>query len=282
MPRNSSRLDTEKEIEEDSSPVVEIAEQKTDLGYPQPTEMVDLPTKGRFYHKGHPLCGIDCIEIRHMTTKDEEILNSKTLLQKGVALDKMISGLLIDKKIKVEDLFIGDRNALVVAARVTAYGAEYKTSVTCPACDTKAVYAFNLLDLKAKEGVDDVPISDDGTFELTLPKTNSKVEIRILNGKDEKSLRMLSENKTKHNLPESPFRDLLKTIIISIDGNTSKQFITERVDNMLAIQSSFIREEYARITPDLNIKQDFECNACGTFSVIRVPLTSTNFFWPNR
>jgi len=284
MARNSSRLeDSTSDTDDASAPMVEaINQNKTDLGFPQPTEVVDLPTKGRFYPEGHPLHNVQQVEIRYMTARDEEILNSKTLLQKGLALDKMLQGILVDKNIKIEDMYIGDRNAVVIAARITGYDSDYKTTVVCPVCSTRVAHTFNLLDIKTKPGAEDVEISNTGTFTITLPKTNTKVELKMLNGNDEKAMRMLSENKKKHNLPEAPLMDQLKSIIVSIDGNSSRQFINDFVEQrMLAIQSSFVREEYARITPNLDMKQDFECSACGTFLTIGIPL-STDFFWPNR
>jgi hypothetical protein len=70
---------------------------------------VDLPSQGRFYAQGHPLHGQDSIEIKQMTAKEEDILTSRTLLKKGVALDKLIESLIVNKAINPSTLLIGDR-----------------------------------------------------------------------------------------------------------------------------------------------------------------------------
>ena len=86
----------------------------------------------------------ETVEIRFMTAKDEDILTSQTLLKKGVAIEKFLSNVIVDKRIQPNRLLIGDRNAILIAARVTGYGETYETSVTCPSCNTKATFPFNL------------------------------------------------------------------------------------------------------------------------------------------
>ena len=282
MRNNQERLGlSPEEISNDSSSADQIVQQGTDISFVCPTEAVELPSKGRYYPDGHPLHNKDFVEIRHMTAKDEEVLTSKSLLQKGIAIDKMVQGVLVDKNIKIDDLLISDKNAIVLAARITGYGPEYRTNVMCPVCDTKTVHDFNLLDIKLKEEVDNARLSSLGTFEITLPKTNTKVELKLLTGNDEKALKMMADKKKKHNLPESPLMDQLKTIIVSVNGNSSRQYVEDFVNKMLARHSSFIREEYARLAPNLDLKQDFECPTCGSFSRVGIPFT-TDFFWPGR
>ena len=53
-----------------------------------PTEIIDLPSGGKFYPDGHPLKGGQ-VELKYMTAKEEDILTSTNLIQKGVVLDKL-------------------------------------------------------------------------------------------------------------------------------------------------------------------------------------------------
>ena len=115
----------------------------TPLQFSTPTEFVELPSGGKNYPEGHPLHNVDSLEIRYMTAKEEDILTSRTLLKKGIAVDRMLQSLIIDKSISVDDMLTGDKNALIVAARVSGYGAEYSTSVSCPACGTSSKYTFD-------------------------------------------------------------------------------------------------------------------------------------------
>ena len=93
--------------------------------YKFPTEMVELPSKGYFYADGHPLSS-GKVEVKYMTAKEEDILTSQNLIQQGIVLDKLLESLVVDKSIKLDDMLIGDKNALMVAARILGYGKEYE------------------------------------------------------------------------------------------------------------------------------------------------------------
>ena len=61
-----------------------------------PTEFVELPSGGKYYPEDHPLHGVDTIEIRHMTAKEEDILTSETLIRKGLAIDRLLQAVIVD------------------------------------------------------------------------------------------------------------------------------------------------------------------------------------------
>ena len=105
-----------------------------------PTYFVKLPTQGRYYPEGHPCHNRDTIEIRYMTAKEEDILTSENLLKEGVAINRAVQNMVLDKSINLQDLLIQDRNALTVAARITGYGPEYETKVRCPSCTIGQCY----------------------------------------------------------------------------------------------------------------------------------------------
>lgn len=296
MSRNSNRIDADGIQPVHSEPPVEklLTEEPGQklFSLPLPTDMVELPTEGKFYPKDHPLHEQKYIEIRQMTTKDEEILTSKTLVKTGTALDKMLQGLVLDSRVKVDDLYLVDKNALVIAARRTNYGSEYKVGVACPSCGAKHSKTFQLDALEIKPLPDSpelppeerVEISEDATFNIKLSIPNRQeeveynVECKLLNGNDEKSLRLMQEKKKKYNTPESPIRDLLKKIIVSINGEGDSYLVSEFVDNMPAFISKKFREEYERIAPNVDLNFDFECEQCGEESRLKIPFTA-RFFW---
>ena len=133
MSRNQDRLGGVQQ--HDSSPPVQaMNENAGGFSFVIPTEFVELPTGGRYYPPGHPLHGESAIEIKQMTAKEEDMLTSRTLLKKGVALDRVIGSLIVNKAIDPDSLYVGDRNAIIVATRVSGYGNDYTTKVTCPQC----------------------------------------------------------------------------------------------------------------------------------------------------
>ncbi len=274
---NSSRV---------STPNLDLAPPKKDtdsFNFTLPTTFVDLPSKGRYYEEDHPLHNVESVEIKYMTAKEEDILSSISLLQKGVAIERMLQSLLVDKTINPSDMLTGDKNALMVAARITGFGEQYLANVTCPSCQTTSEYSFNLSESKNisvddLEGAD-IEQTDHNTFVFELPVSKVRVEVRLLDGKDEKYLARLGESKRDNNLPETPLTDRIKIIIASINGSTLRGDIEKFVDQMPVIDSRFLRALYGKIVPNIDLTQDFVCSNCNHRAAMEVPLTS-DFFWP--
>ncbi len=259
------------------------------LSFAVPTEIVDLPSQGRFYPSGHALHGQETIEIKHMTAKEEEILTSRSLLKKGVAIDRLVQSVIVDKSIKVGDLLIGDKNAILVHTRMFAYGHEYKTRVTCPACSETDDFEFSLLSHKVvfPEGEDSevYTINDDGTFNIVLPKTKVSAQVRLLTSTDESNFaRQLEITKKRQKklgdvIPNTALTDQMKAFIVSLNGIADKRQINEFVNNMPAADSRYLRTVYSELMPDIDLTQSYECSSCGHEQDMEVPFTS-DFFWP--
>ena len=253
------------------------------LQFVTPTEFVELPSKGEFYSENHPLYGKDTIEIRHMTAKDEDTLTSRTLLKKGIAIDRFLQNIIVNKSIKVDSLLIGDKNAIVVASRITGYGSEYIAKVACPACGENSDFAF---DLQECENIVDndyekhgVKRTDENTFVIHIDKMKMDVEERLMTSREETGLVQLMESRRKRKLPESNLTDQLRTIIVSVDGNKDKQYIEAFIQHMPAIDSRQLRTIYQQIIPNVDMNQTFLCPECAHEGEVNVPFGVT-FFWP--
>tara|TARA_Y100001937_G_C7115758_1_gene330049 strand:- start:276 stop:1133 length:858 start_codon:yes stop_codon:yes gene_type:complete len=263
-----------------------LIETQDKLSFSVPTEVVDLPSKGLFYPEGHPLHGKDTVEIKYMTAKEEDILTSESLLRKGTAIDRMLQNLILDEGVHVNDLFVGDKNALLIAARISGYGEGYDTTVTCPACYKTQEYTFDLAACEPKplmtsdalSGLEGVSY-EDGVYSLKLPRSGATVSVRLLSGKDEKDIEAAKQNKKKYKLPDSSLTDLLKAIIVSVNGSTARDEVNNFVDSMPALDSRHIRKMYPLLTPNIDMSQDFQCSSCGHEQALEVPVTA-NFFWP--
>jgi hypothetical protein len=238
-----------------------------------PTEIVDLPSEGQFYPENHPLHNMDSIEIKHMTAKEEDILTSPTLLKKGVALDKMLQSIIIDKRIKVDDLLIGDKNALLVKSRVFGYGADYHTSIVCTNCNHKFDHSFDLDEIKTKEleEIEAVTKKENGHFEIVLPRSNLVIEFRLLTSKDEK---IIMDKKSGGSL------GLLKHITVSVNEQKDKFYIEKALQSLPIIDASIFKKAYLKVMPDLDMTQEVECPDCTEISEMGVPLNA-DFFWPD-
>lgn len=295
--RNNEDRTGERRIQA-ADPVPALAAQeepsaKKTLDFTCPTEYVDLPSQGKFYAEGHPLHGEDSVEIRFMTAKDEDILTSKSLLKKGVAIDRFLQNIIVDPKVKVQDLLVGDKNALVVASRITGYGADYQTKVTCPACGTSQDFEFDLDQSTTSRGgletlsehlpaiAEKVVATEDNTWTVECPKSKVTVELQLMNGHHEKFLAKSAAMKKKQKLPETILTDQLRQTIISVNGSAEARNINKFIDVMPAMDSRFLRSVYEKLMPNVDLTQHFDCHSCGFEQEMEVPFT-TDFFWPKR
>jgi predicted RNA-binding Zn-ribbon protein involved in translation (DUF1610 family) len=198
-----------------------------------------------------------------------------------VAIDRLLQNIIVDKKINIDDLVIGDKNALVIAARITGYGADYETKVMCPACGEHTKSSFDLDAVKPIEIEipPEVDKTSNGTFVIVAPRINTPVELKLLTGSDEKKLAKSVAFKKKKKLPESAVTDQLRLSIVSVNGERDPNLINLFVSALPASDARYLRELYIKIMPNVDMKQEFECPSCGFEQEAEVPFT-TDFFWP--
>lgn len=252
-----------------------------------PTYFVKLPTQGRYYPEGHPCHNRDTIEIRYMTAKEEDILTSENLLKEGVAINRAVQNMVLDKSINLQDLLIQDRNALTVAARITGYGPEYQTKVRCPSCTIEDGFSFNLEDVLERgladtiESMDKIgePEHDESgnlVFNVYTPITKATVGCKFLTGADEEKLAKETYLKTVSN---TTITALLRAIIVSVNGETNPLVLASFVHNLPTQDSNHLKKEYVKNIPSYTLKQQYKCQSCGHSVDMEVPL-NPDFFWP--
>ena len=269
-----------------TAPVSTQAPEEGSLAYVVPTEFVELPSRGEHYPEDHPFQNKEVVEIRHMTAKDEDILTSRSLLKKGLAIDRLIQSILVDKTVDTDSLLIGDKNAILVQTRIHAYGPTYDTRVLCPACSTSGTNSFNLMEVELNHGDNWAEMNVEGptennTFLIKLPKSGLTAEVRLLTGLDEKSVLKLIENRRKNQLAETPVTTQMKQFVVSIDGHTDRTQLNQFIDNMPTLDAQYLRVAYNRVVPNVDMTLPYNCAECGTESRLEVPFTA-DFFWPNR
>ena len=249
-----------------------MAEQKQEFKFP--TEVVDLPSEGKLYPKDSPLSS-GKIELKYMTAKEEDILTSQNLIKKGIVIDKLINSLIVTKDVTLDDLLIGDKNAVMVASRILAYGGDYTVEITNPNNGENQQSTFDLTQCEFKELPKDINYSDNN-FELELPITKTKITFKLLTGRDESNI--TNELKSLEKIGQNAeVTTRLKNVITSINGNTEKSTINNFVENMLSKESLFLRDEITRINPDINLTQEIDIGGESTEMDIPMPV---EFFWP--
>ena len=246
--------------------------------YKFPTEVVNLPSKGKLYPKNHPLSKGE-VELKYMTAKEEDILTSINLIRKGIVIDKVLESLIIDRKIKVDDLLIGDKNALMISARILGYGKEYEVKATCAECNETGDLKVDCTLLKDIEVADDVK---ENKFSMNLPATKVVIEFKLLNSAEERMVDKEVEAMKKIQ-PDVDYTNSFrfKKMILSVDGETTRSVINDFVDNkFLALDSLEFRRHLNKITPGVDMNYEYICSSCDHIQEVMVPL-GTGFFWPN-
>jgi len=242
-----------------------------------PTEEVNLPSQGYFYPKDNPLSS-GKVEMKYMTAREEDILTSPNLLKQGTAIDKLLEALIVDKKIQLDDLLIGDKNALIIAARILAYSKQYNF-LTIGADGEETTATVDLTTLNDKE-IDTKGLTQGvNEFPFKLPNSEREVVLRMLTHLDEKELQKESDALQKVQLAAN-MTSRMKKIIVSVDGKTERTHINKFVDTeLLSVDALEIRKYIFSITPDVNMATiaTFED---GTEQEVAVEITA-QFFWPS-
>ena len=115
-----------------------------------PTEVVPLPSRGLLYPIDHPLAD-GFIEMKYMTAREEDILTSQNLIKQGVVLDKLFESLIVTT-VNYGDIYSGDKNAIMVAARLLGYGNDYNVEIDDPfSPGTKQKLTIDLSQIEHKE-----------------------------------------------------------------------------------------------------------------------------------
>jgi hypothetical protein len=242
--------------------------------YKFPTEMVDLPSRGYFYVDGHPLSK-GKVEVKYMTAKEEDILTSQNLIQQGTVIEVLLQALIVDKTINVQDLLIGDKNAIMVAARILGYGKDYNFEYGGEeqTVDLSKLEPAKLDFSKFTKGKNE--------FSFDLPNSKRTITFRLLTGRDEQQIEteLIALKKISKDT-SSELTTRLKKMLLSVDGNTDKAFISSFVDNeFLSRDSLAFRNYLTSITPDIDMNAEV-VDSNGKEKVVVIPIT-LRFFWPS-
>lgn len=294
MRNNKERLGVHDQDSDETAQAVTQQQQSDNPVYtlPSPTELVSLPTEGKFYPPGHPLKDKENVEIYLMKTDHEAIINNKSLVEKGLVIDRLVAKLLYDSRIKPNSLFVVDKSAILIAARNSGYPDAYQTNIVCPSCGGQTPKEFDLMNRPVKQAPKGTSFTSEGTFHIDIPTDPRKpqdeknpkwvtVECKLLTGEDEAAISFKEKKAKQHNLPYNPVKALLEQIIVGVNDNQDPEVVKKFVGDMYAMHAKHLRFEYERIAPNVDLDFAFDCPRCGDSNTVRIPLNA-NFFWSNR
>lgn len=240
------------------------------MSFKLPTETIELPSKGLIYSSDNPLSS-GTVEIKYMTAKEEDILTNQNYIINGTVLDKLMKSLIVSD-INYNDLLIGDKNAIMVAARILGYGAEYKFNYN------GREESVDLSQLENKVLDESLYTRGLNEFPFTLPTSGNEITFKLLTHGDEVKIEQELAGLKKINKEGTPeLTTRLKYMITSVNGDTDKKTIREFVDTaFLARDTRAFREHISKLQPDVNLSFFPQ----GTTSPISLPI-GLSFFWPD-
>jgi hypothetical protein len=238
-----------------------------------PSEEVKLPSKGLLYPKDSPLSK-GFIEMKYMTAKEEDILTNQNFIENGTVIDRLLESLIITD-FDYNELLTGDKNALLVAARILGYGPDYDFMFR------GQKISIDLSDIKDKELDESLVVEGKNEFDYELPVSKTPITFKFLTHKDEKAIEAEVKGYQKINKDISiEGSTRLKHLITSIDGNRDKKTIREFVDlKFLARDSRAFRKYIEEIQPSTDLTYDYE-DRRGNITKIDIPV-GIKFFWPD-
>lgn len=125
-------------------------------------DVIPLPSKGKCYPIDSPLrCGR--IPVAYLTAADENIIASPNVYRDGKLFDILLERKVLDKRIKVQDLVVGDRDAIILWLRATAYTDDFPIVATNPNTGKRYNITVKLSEFDYKDF--DLDSDDDGLFE---------------------------------------------------------------------------------------------------------------------
>ena len=248
--------------------------------YGFPTEVLSLPSMGLLYPEDSPLRS-GTIDVKYMTAKEEDILTSQNLITQGVVIERLLQSVIATPGVKLDDLLIGDKNALMVGTRVLGYGQNYDVMIMDPETGEEVETVIDLSKLDHKK-IDESLLTNGNNFEYELPNSKRKIGFKLLTHKDEMEINEILkslEKAEKITGVSSEVTTRLKYQIASIDGNTEQKTIDNFVDNeFLAIDAREYRKYVQTITPDIDLTFNYT-SGNGNTSQVGIPL-GIDFFWP--
>jgi len=273
--------------------MVELAkqqyEQKQVSDYKFPTEIIDLPSKGLIYPKDNPLSS-GKIEMKYMTAKEEDILTTQSYIKDGSVLDRLFKALIVSNgeglPVKYVDLVVGDKNAIMIAARILGYGKEYNVEVTDPFTGEKQKETIDLTQFENKEydGSKQIELYRN-EFEFELPQSKRVITFQLLTESKERKVKheldaVKKKSKKMGDVTSKELTTRLKNMILSVDGESDRNIINNFVDNELfAVDSKALRGYIKQVGPDIDLTWEFISDVTGDRKELSMPM-DTGFFWP--
>ncbi len=139
-------------------------------------DVIPLPSNGECYPSK---CGR--IPVRYLTAADENLIASPNLYANGQLIDALLKRCILDKSFDVDNMCTGDRDAVVLWLRATAYGQTYP--VTAMNRETGKVYNTTV-DLSQFKFIETKLKGDENGWFTYKADNGTVIKFKLLSKKD--------------------------------------------------------------------------------------------------
>lgn len=273
-------MNEEKTIEQQVTRGLGVQPTQSKKSFPFPVEVISLPSKGLVYPETNPLSKGE-VTVKMMTAKEEDILTSASLIKKGIQLDKLLEAIVVEPGVNVNDLIIGDKNAILISSRILAFGPEYEVTINDPEDNQPTNVTIDLSKIKIKE-IDTSILNRNNEYEFQLPISKVVVKFKILTHGDEISINKDIEASQKTLKQGNEITTRWRRVITEVDGNRDFGYISNFVSNqLLAGDSKALRKYIGSMTPDLDLSFDYTSPVTGETEALKIPF-GIGFFYPTE
>jgi hypothetical protein len=235
-------------------------------------DVIPLPSKGKVYDNIKP-----SIKVSYMTTADENILTSPKLLQSGQFLEILINRKVLEPQLRYKNLLVGDRNAVMIWLRATAYGEMYPVTLF-DENDMPFDTEINLNELKIKEL--SVEPDSEGLFDFTFPISKNHIKFRLMTCGMNDEIEEILEKEKEDGIPvNNSSTYTMEKMIVEVNGNRDRNIIRDFVNTIRISDSKSFNDYVASI--DCGVDMNIEVGTPGGGSIKTFLPLNLNFFWPD-
>lgn len=245
---------------------------KTNPTIEDPFDMIPLPSEGLIYphKKTH-------IKVAYMNASDEDILTNPNLLESGKMLDVLFERKIKEPGINYKDLHVGDRNAIMLWLRATAYGNDYPVELFDPKTEEPFKMTVDLSKLKTKNLK--VKPGNDGLFSLKL-STGDIIKYKLLTIYDEELIENHTEQLAKSKAKVYDINTFaLKRHVVAVNDNTDRDYVERFVEIMRIVDSRTLKKTINEIESGIDMR--INVRTPGGESITTFLPLNLSFFWPD-
>lgn len=268
QPRQTVQPEPMKETHEEYSYITELSQPNYNTAF----DVIPLPSQGKTYKLGKP-----SVKVSYMTTADENILTSPNLLESGQFLEVIMNRKILEPTLRYKDLLMGDRNAIMIWLRATAYGEMYPVTLF-DEDDIPFDTEINLNDLETKKLT--AQADAEGYFDFILPSSKKQIKFKLLTcGEIDEIEAIVKMEKEEGNPIDNTSVYSLAKMLIEVDGNRDASFINNFASSMRIPDAKGFNDYLTAIEPGIDLNITVKTPRGGSISTF-LPL-NIRFFWPN-